>query len=533
MRGIQAALDAACPVPASRRADLPAAVRDLSRMLTAERGSVSRSYWRTPRLTAAYLRYFLPWNICRLSRLLPDLDLGLGPGARILDAGSGPLTLLPALWCARPDLRSLPLEFVCADIAPHPLELGRDIFRALAGADSPWRIRTARASLERMLFPRRGGSYDLIAALNVLNELRGGRGNREAETLEDDLDGLAAAAAARLKPGGRLLVLEPGTRLGGKIVAMLRKGASAHGCRVLAPCTHQAPCPMLRDTRAEPNGAASRDAQAWGVRSSGWCHFTCSTDGAPDALRDLTRLAGLQKKRLSFSFLLAANDADGLSATPGEYYANAGNTGNTGGAGNTGNRRNAGGAGNTGDAGNTGGAAGTRNTGRAGNAARRSGAAENAGEPAARTELRVLSDPIALPGENAPARYACSESGLVLLADARHIPSLALVRASVRKDATGRTMRDAKSGLPVYALADVPPRKVGVGEPRDSVATPPVKKAAPRKAGVGGEPRGSVATTSGKTAAPRKGNAGEPGDAAGSPGKRRNAPARHGPRRKP
>jgi SAM-dependent methyltransferase len=476
MRGIQAALDAACPVPASRRADLPAAVRDLSRMLTAERGSASRSYWRTPRLTAAYLRYFLPWNICRLSRLLPDLDLGLCPGARILDAGSGPLTLLPALWCARPDLRSVPLEFVCADIAPHPLELGRDIFRALAGADSPWRIHTARASLERMLFPRRGGSYDLIAALNVLNELRGGRGNRQAETLEDDLDGLAAAAAARLKPGGRFLVFEPGTRLGGKIVALLRKGASAHGCRVLAPCTHQAPCPMLRNTHAdledavsksmsirpralfrnthaEPGSAASRDAQAWGVRPSGWCHFTCSADGAPDALRDLTRLAGLQKKRLSFSFLLAAKDADGLPAAPA-----------------------------------SGRIAGKRDT---------------------QTALRVLSDPIALSGEDAPARYACSENGLVLLADARHIPSLALVRASVRKDAAGRTLRDAKSGLPVYALADIPPCNAGVGEPHDSVVTP-----------------------SGKMAAPRKGHTGDHSNAAAGPGKRQNVPARRGSRRK-
>jgi SAM-dependent methyltransferase len=403
MSGIQAALDAAYPVPASRRADLPAAVRDLSRLLTTERGSATASYWRTPRLTSAYLRYFLPWNICRLARLLPDLDLGLGPGARILDAGSGPLTLATALWCARPELRSVPLEFVCADIAPHPLELGREIFRALAGAGSPWSIRTARASLERMLFPRRGSSYDLIAALNVLNELRGGRGNREAETLEDDLDGLAAAAAARLRPGGRLLILEPGTRLGGKLTALLRKGATAHGCRVLAPCTHQAPCPMLRAARPEPDDAAARGARAASARPSGWCHFTCPADNAPDALRELTRQAGLQKKRLAFSFLLAAKDGDIPPATP---------------------------------------------AGREGSAAGRPGSAENAGK--APLELRVLSDPIAVAGESAPARYACSENGLALLADARHIPSAALVRASARRDSAGKELRDAKSGLPVY-----------------------------------------------------------------------------------
>jgi SAM-dependent methyltransferase len=438
MRRIPEALAAAFPVPASKRADLPAAVRDLSRILTSERGN-ARSYWRTPRLTAAYLYYFLPWNICRLSRLLPDLDLNLGPGARILDAGSGPLTLPLALWCARPELRSLPLDFVCADLAPHPLELGRTVLRALAGADFPWRIRTARASLDRMLLPRRGDSYDLIAALNVLNELCGERVARDAEHMEDALDALAAAATEHLRPGGRLLILEPGTRLGGKIVSLLRKGATARGCRVLAPCTHQAPCPMLRNTRAEPApdtgppsagpmlrkthtppdaSASGRVKDGSGPRFSGWCHFTCPADDAPDALRDLTRQAGLQKKRLAFSFLFMEKKPDSApSAKPGK----------------------------------------------------------NAAESASPSELRVLSDPIALPGEKGPARYACSRNGLALLADAEHIPSSAVVRAAVRKDARGGIVRDVKSGLPVYVITENPPRKNNDGALRAAVVIPPGK----------------------------------------------------------
>jgi hypothetical protein len=385
------ALGTVFPVPASRRADLPAAVRDLSRILTTERGDMARSYWRTPRLTAAYLYYFLPWNICRLAHLPAGQDLGLGPGARILDAGSGPLTLPLALWCTRPDMRSLPLEFVCADTAPHPLELGRDIFRALTGGESPWRISTERASLDRMLLPRGRRSYSLIAALNVLNELCGERGRRDAERMGDDLENLAVAAAGRLAPGGRLLVLEPGTRLGGRIVALLRKDAPARGYRILAPCTHHAPCPMFRRSCTEPDAARPRNAKAGaGPRFSGWCHFTCAAGGAPDGLLDLAKQAGLQKKRLSFSFLFMEKTADGPPAPPEKD-------------------------------------AGERNT-----------------------LLRVLSDPITLPGKAGAARYACSGKGPALLADAEYIPSGALVRASVRRDAAGRVERDAKTALPVY-----------------------------------------------------------------------------------
>jgi hypothetical protein len=169
---------------------------------------------------------------------------------------------------------------------------------------------------------------------------------------------------------------------------------------------------MLRNAHAKPGDAARRGARTGGARISGWCHFTCPADGAPDSLRELTRQAGLYKKRLAFSFLLAAKDT-GITATP------------------------------------------------AGNAACRTGTAENAGKADLRAKLRVLSDPIVVPGESAPARYACMENGLALLSDVRNIPSGALVRASVRKDSSGKDMRDAKSGLPVYTLAEEPSRKGG------------------------------------------------------------------------
>ena len=84
-------LDRVMPMNGSQKRDLAMACRDLSALLTTERDGLSRPYWTSPRLTSAYLRYFLPWNLVRLSALLPGLDFGRIPDEPlILDMGSGP-----------------------------------------------------------------------------------------------------------------------------------------------------------------------------------------------------------------------------------------------------------------------------------------------------------------------------------------------------------------------------------------------------------------------------------------------------------
>ena len=120
-------LDRVMPMNGSQKRDLAMACRDLSALLTTERDGLSRPYWTSPRLTSAYLRYFLPWNLVRLSALLPGLDFGRIPAEPlILDMGSGPLTLPLALWLSRPDLRSRPVTLVASDTTPHILELVND-----------------------------------------------------------------------------------------------------------------------------------------------------------------------------------------------------------------------------------------------------------------------------------------------------------------------------------------------------------------------------------------------------------------------
>ncbi len=373
-----AAIEAALPMSAAHRKTLPFAVRDLSRLLTTERAGLGQPYWSSARLQAAYCRYFLPWNLQRLSWLLPGLRLSLSPGDTVLDLGSGPLTLPLALWIAYPEWRELPLSFVCADVAPHPLDLGKAIFRRLAGEGSPWRLELVRAPLESALRGFRGKAA-LITAGNVLNEIPAPKN----APLESRLEEFAHLAASRLAPQGRLLAVEPGNRLGGKLVALLRRAAFSVPLAPEGPCPHWGPCPM----------------QAPG--NTGWCHFSHPTHGAPKPLLELTERAKLVKKDLSLSCLLLRFptpeeqallpvmdpdlDEDADEATDLRYPP----------------------------------------------------------PPLSKTGwVRILSDPIRLPDRKEPARYACTEKGLALVHDALRLPSGAALSVRWPEQET----RDPKSG---------------------------------------------------------------------------------------
>ncbi|MDR1489173.1 MAG: small ribosomal subunit Rsm22 family protein [Desulfovibrio sp.] len=411
------------PIPAQHRADLPSAVRDLSHILTVGRAGLVRPYWAWPRLTAAYICYFLPWNICRLSRLLPCLDLGLRPGALVLDLGSGPLTLPLALWCAKPELRAVPLEFICADSAKRPLETGADILREMMGKDCPWRIRLIHSP--KGLFPPGApdAKVDLLTMLNVLNEADVRPG---AQKTGGFLETVAKKAGRALRPGGGLFLLEPGTRLGGKLVALTRKEAMDRGFHPLSPCTHNSPCPFL--PRSETGW---KDAPKLGKPPSGWCHFTCAANAVPEDLLRLGKLAGLPKESLAFSFLHLQLGA------PQSRQADF----------SLGLRR------------PEGSPAQTRSPSAAQDRKKRKD--ENPAEAGTHPtlsdtaiDLRVVSGPITLPDQKQSARYACSGAGLVLLTRATRLPQGAGVRGAPArkpgKNTQGATVVDGKSGLPVF-----------------------------------------------------------------------------------
>jgi len=287
------AVDAAFPLPGRFRAGLPGDVAALSRSLTAERSDRDGGYLGKPAALSAYLRYFLPWNVYRLSRLLPSLPLDLKDGDAVTDLGSGPLTVVLALWIARPELRTKNLEFRCLDRTGKALEAGEAIFKALAGSGAAaWRIRTIRGSLGTRID---GPKAALVIAANVLNELFWDDRAPVAEQAEKK----AALLSALAREDGKVLVVEPGIPRSGEFVSALRAAFMEIGRDPLSPCPHTEDCPL-------PGGR----------RGAKWCHFAFDTDDAPDRLHRLSAAAGIPKERATLSFLLAGPQAQRGAATP-------------------------------------------------------------------------------------------------------------------------------------------------------------------------------------------------------------------------
>ena len=457
------ALSRVWPLSKAHRRTLPDDVAGLSRLLTTERAALDRPYWSSPAFVSAYLYYFLPWNLVRLTRLLsamplpdPHLTAPQGGKALLLDVGSGPLTLPLALWLARPQWRQAPIQVLALDNSSQPLDLGRALLEELAGLTfhEPWAVQVARGQMEhtaRHAAPLLAGGQArpwLVSAANVLNELRfgkrSGRGSSLEERLgmlEDDapddfdnaysmedaddnefgeggrmlrpgrsrehegaegerpedcrqeklvrfLDSLAPLFHSRYAApqGPALLFVEPGTRLGGSTIMDMRQLAVQGGLTALAPCPHQAGCPLS----GGPGGQGGRT----------WCHFTFGSEGAPRWLEELSADSGLAKSGLSLAPLLLAPvpPAEAAQMAPEGPHGQ--------------------------------------------------------GKPprSGLMKARVLTAPFAVPGLAGRARYACAACGLLLLEDADGLPSGHILDVTVPPDAP----RDGKSGARIVRRSGTP-----------------------------------------------------------------------------
>ena len=457
---VLAATEKALPIPGTHRKDLPAAIRDLSSLLTDERNQgLFQSYWSTRRLASAYYYYFLPWNLYRLAWMLPGLPLDLKPKDRVLDLGCGPLTLPLALWCARPELRSLPLSFTCVDMAAQPMNAGREVFKALqtaTGQTLPWTFELVRSQLESA--PQRfAPGFGLIMGGNALNELTAAHGQSQAERVCR----LTGLCAKRLRPGGSLLFVEPGTRLGGKLIALTRESLLQQGLAIVAPCQHTAPCPML--AHRTPHGALF----------SGWCHFNCPAKNAPKRLENLTKLAKFTRHSLALAALFARKDeAAPLNDSPHERASLAQATPEdgllyedalAGGFMDTLAELEA-----------------LYNETLAEEAVPQKGSAARACERHAPLPppiaARIISGPISLPGNASDARYACSAAGLVLVRNVPYLPHGAGIMITWQE-----IQRDMKTGALLVDMLGSSPQKQGqTPVPGQETAPKPGRTPTPR-----------------------------------------------------
>jgi len=270
-------LKKAWPLKTKHREQLKYDIRDMSRGLTNERSTRRKEYMTDDKFLSPYLYYFLPWNLYRMSRLFTGLELDIPEDGRVADIGAGPLTAIIALWMARPHLRDRKLHFTCLDLAPKPMQTGLKLFQAMAGKDSPWRIKTVKAGLMDRLRTK----ADLLIAANAFNEL-----DWSGRTARPQADGIAKHFAASISDTGRALVIETGVRLTGRIIAELRTTLLANGFSPIAPCPHEGECPMPALGRGTP-----------------WCHFNFSVKDVPGWLEALSKDARLEKDNVTMNFL--------------------------------------------------------------------------------------------------------------------------------------------------------------------------------------------------------------------------------------
>jgi SAM-dependent methyltransferase len=317
-------IEESAPMPGNRRQDLRRDVLELWRELTSERADRKADYIGEPAKLAAYLRYFLPWNVVRLVPILAGLELSLKPGDAVLDIGSGPLTVPIALWIARPELREMDLTIVSIDRVRRVLDAGTavlDGLRLRAGKGAPWKLESRKGIFPFELEEGDKERYAFLSSANVFNESfwKGkGRLDARARTLSEQL-------SASLKPDGSLLIVEPGDPRTGAMIASLREAILRSGGSVLAPCPHGAACPMpgaflssafRHDESDEGDESERNEAErdrpplervlsARGRVKAPWCHFALPSDAAPDRLIKFSESVGLPKDRLVASYLYA------------------------------------------------------------------------------------------------------------------------------------------------------------------------------------------------------------------------------------
>lgn len=393
---IPALIDKTFPLPGRFRSGLAKDVAELSRLLTFSRAERSLSYLSQPPLVSAYLRFFLPWNIFRLCRLLPGLDISLNAHDCITDLGCGPLTFTAALWICRPDLRALPLEFQCIDRSGPILDAGKKFFAALAGNTCTWKIHTTKSELNTVKLKNHSELNSvklkpaaLLCAINVFNEMYGDISRSDSHTLRQNAEKSMHLLEHYALKDSAILVAEPGFPRCGEFISLLRDIFASQGRPALSPCTHEGKCPF-------PGGISGKGKKRW-------CHFAFDTDDTPPVLLRLSAAAGIPKERAVLSYLLI-------------------------------------GSGNNSEKSSRKGVSNLRFA-----AQREAGAKQAARSPSRLcASARIISDAFPLP-QNRWGRYGCSSQGLVLLSGEKNIiektASGSMVNVSININE-----KDAKSG---------------------------------------------------------------------------------------
>lgn len=323
------------PLNSKQLAFLPHDIQKLSALLTAERSNLKAGYMNNAVMLSAYTRYFMRWNLFRLTSLFAGLDTKafdfLKDGDYCLDIGSGPLTLPIALYLARPELREKKLNWYCMDTSQNALALGENFFLSCAArlqteeGEPAWRIVRVKGEIGTRI----KNKVSFVSCANMFNELYWDTHNpleKEAKkyaalllsytvlnkTAPDSAAAAKGTADAAAKNFARIasdaaktlnkaayqtpaespcavFVVEPGIPRAARFVSLLRSALIRSNMHIHSPCPHEGECPMD------------------GKKGGKWCHFILDTENAPKNLLALSEKAGLPKDRAALSFVFASS----------------------------------------------------------------------------------------------------------------------------------------------------------------------------------------------------------------------------------
>lgn len=443
------------PLNSRQLQQLPDNIRNLSHQLTDQRSTRRLGYMNDNIQLSSYVRYYTWWNLVRLTRLFSNLPASAFPGFSskndennpgtdgenpviCLDLGSGPLTVVTALWLARPELRCRPLVWYCLDVSANSMALGEDIYLSVvarmknknSSADEnqngnknqddageyhfsnknqddandsyePWKIIRVKGSFGTQIRQK----ADFITCANMFNELDQASDMPPEFQSKKYYDQISKYSA----PYARVLLIEPGVPKAARTLSLLRERFIRDDFAVVAPCPHAGECPM--------NGF-----KAYTGSQHKWCNFAFTTEDAPARLQKLSVQAKLPKERATLSFLCVTGDlslnrklvaeAKTKAADGGKLVSGSGKLGSDGGK-----------------------------------------LSSDSGKLSAGTSIacRITSDAFKLPG-NKTGFYACSELGLTLVKTkvepgGREIKSGDFIQVSIKNAAA--LARDEKSGAVV------------------------------------------------------------------------------------
>ncbi|CAJ1388237.1 unnamed protein product [Effrenium voratum] len=194
-------------------------------------------FW-SPEAALTYLahRYPATWAVnfrvlFELARRAPDFQ-----PKRVMDYGAGPCPSLAAVQEIWPNV----MEYVTAvEPSEHMTQLGKYLMTDLEMPPIHW---------QRSLYDSTDEGLDLILLSYVQMEVKG----------QDSRDALIKRLWSRLRPGGVLVLIEPGTPTGFRFMhhtrEMLISRVGPENFHFVAPCPHEGMCPLA---------LTGRD----------WCHF--------------------------------------------------------------------------------------------------------------------------------------------------------------------------------------------------------------------------------------------------------------------